>query len=474
MLAPGSAINGLLASLPKSSEGIEESNFTVGLWVPHHFQVRDCLDLCEPHGEVRSVDVVLVEQYGVALVTFFSAVPPSALASLSTMCGEAIMVSRANRLKAGSFSGGVQLGTKEHWPFHRAAQFGEWYGELASVRQDTETTVAHFSDTRCAMRCYRGLQAMHQAAWPPPAAATPAVWEAEQAGDGCESPPSQALRPHMESAGAHPHAPRSYSGSPWPPVFPAAAGGWEPDRTESREPPAAQTPIRPGAQRAGRGPASTRGSSTDLLLIDPRRVEAGEDARCTVMLKNVPDTWTRERICALLDATVPGTYDCVILPLLPFRRHAADFAFVNFLAPRPVAAFHRACNGMVCEGQSEDGGPNVLQVRYSKLQGVKKLVKVWSRLDTAVRYDQQREDRPRGQEGLRAGLLPESSTKSVFSMGAQSNSTHSGPMSSGSSSIPPGRPSRPSQDQGEGRSPPDTAPSTSESSSSDTGGLQIQ
>jgi len=463
MLAPGSAINGLLASLPKSSEGIEESNFTVGLWVPHHFQVRDCLDLCEPHGEVRSVDVVLVEQYGVALVTFFSAVPPSALASLSTMCGEAIMVSRANRLKAGSFSGGVQLGTKEHWPFHRAAQFGEWYGELASVRQDTETTVAHFSDTRCAMRCYRGLQAMHQAAWPPPAAATPpalmpAVWEAEQAGDGCESPPSQALRPHMESAGAHPHAPRSYSGSPWPPVFPAAAGGWEPDRTESREPPAAQTPIRPGAQRAGRGPASTRGSSTDLLLIDPRRVEAGEDARCTVMLKNVPDTWTRERICALLDATVPGTYDCVILPLLPFRRHAADFAFVNFLAPRPVAAFHRACNGMVCEGKSEDGGPNVLQVRYSKLQGVRKLVKVWARLDTAVRCDRGQDGEPRRQ-GCHEHE-EEDNGKSVASGGVQSNSTYSGPVSSGSSSAPPRRPAATAPRRG--------APALQQASPSDT------
>jgi hypothetical protein len=117
----------------------------------------------------------------------------------------------------------------------------------------------------------------------------------------------------------------------------------------------------PAAQHDG---PVTRMSSTDSsvegLAVAPQPAEAawkagggrgaGRSARrlenTTVMLKNLPNNYTRAMLLDLIDAAgFQCRYDFLYLPI-DFRTHAAlGYAFVNFLAESDAEKFHRHMDG---------------------------------------------------------------------------------------------------------------------------------
>jgi len=71
-----------------------------------------------------------------------------------------------------------------------------------------------------------------------------------------------------------------------------------------------------------------------------------ESQRTTVMLRNLPNNYTRAILLSLLDSEgFAGQYDFVYLPI-DFRTHAAlGYAFVNLVLPEQAERLHQRLNG---------------------------------------------------------------------------------------------------------------------------------
>lgn len=95
------------------------------------------------------------------------------------------------------------------------------------------------------------------------------------------------------------------------------------------------TPAPWGGDRAATGAARASASAPTA---------PGE--RTTVMLRNLPNNYTRGILLELLDAEgFQGRYDFVYLPI-DFRTHAAlGYAFINLVAPADAERLHRQING---------------------------------------------------------------------------------------------------------------------------------
>jgi len=117
-------------------------------------------------------------------------------------------------------------------------------------------------------------------------------------------------------------------------------------------------------------------------LIDLNKIVGGIDQRTTIMMKNVPKQWHRRDIRGMLDSVAAGSYDLILTPEMPFRRGVGGTVFVNFT---DVQAIRGVCEAFTAWGVSVPGQSKPLQIRYSKIQGYKKLVKAWGRLDEEFR-----------------------------------------------------------------------------------------
>jgi len=73
---------------------------------------------------------------------------------------------------------------------------------------------------------------------------------------------------------------------------------------------------------------------------------SGSDCRTTVMLRNLPNNYTREMVLAMLDdAGFAGSYNFLYLPI-DFKTQAClGYAFVNLVEPSEVPKFWETFNG---------------------------------------------------------------------------------------------------------------------------------
>ena len=133
----------------------------------------------------------------------------------------------------------------------------------------------------------------------------------------------------------------------------AGLGSSEPEvlRAGQQEVVAAE-PHRPQASRSwGKvvEPASTsKGSASQR--VQPQRpaysLQRSEDERTTVMLRNLPNNYTRATFLGMLDGEgFSGLYDFVYLPMDFDRRANLGYAFVNLCKPETVSRFWKAFDG---------------------------------------------------------------------------------------------------------------------------------
>jgi len=145
----------------------------------------------------------------------------------------------------------------------------------------------------------------------------------------------------------------------------------------------------------GNRPLRTKVSTKEFSKydIDPERIERGEDARTTVMVRNVAGNNARKEFLNLMEKFgLSDRFTFFYMPCKEHRNVLAGFAFVNFVSPLDVhKLFVMVRSGAWREvmSKSQTKAPGV---SYARFQGHEELVEHFS--SSAVLHEQDPEKRP--------------------------------------------------------------------------------
>lgn len=112
----------------------------------------------------------------------------------------------------------------------------------------------------------------------------------------------------------------------------------EPGQTSDNPPPERRAQSAE-AEGAGRESIESFESQVFAFAIQVARVEAGEDVRTTLMVKNIPNKYTQRNLLDLIDASFAGVYDFFYLPIDFKNKCNLGYAFINFREPCTIAHF---------------------------------------------------------------------------------------------------------------------------------------
>ena len=73
--------------------------------------------------------------------------------------------------------------------------------------------------------------------------------------------------------------------------------------------------------------------------IDMKKVLSFEDKRSTLMIKNIPNKFTREKFLEFIDKIFKGTYDLFILPKDGNKNRNFEYSFINFISSYHIPFF---------------------------------------------------------------------------------------------------------------------------------------
>ncbi len=111
------------------------------------------------------------------------------------------------------------------------------------------------------------------------------------------------------------------------------------------------------------------------INVDIKKVICLEDRRTTLMIKNIPNKFTREMILGLINKNFKGAYDLFILPSDANRYKNFGYAFINFTCSYYVPYFYFLFNG---KKWSCTNSQKVCEITYSKIQGKNNLLTHYS------------------------------------------------------------------------------------------------
>ncbi|QCD79613.1 protein MEI2-like 2 isoform X1 [Vigna unguiculata] len=128
---------------------------------------------------------------------------------------------------------------------------------------------------------------------------------------------------------------------------------------------------------AGRGQsrrpdnAGNQMDSKKLYQLDLDKIVSGEDARTTLMIKNIPNKYTSKMLLAAIDESHRGTYDFLYLPIDFKNKCNVGYAFINMVSPSHIIPFYKAFNGKKWEKFNSE---KVASLAYARIQGKAALV----------------------------------------------------------------------------------------------------
>ena len=105
--------------------------------------------------------------------------------------------------------------------------------------------------------------------------------------------------------------------------------------------------------------------------VDIKKVLSMEDKRSTIMIKNIPNKFTREKLLELIDKNFTGTYDLFILPKDGNKNRNFGYAFINFISSYSIPYFFYVFNG---KKWINTNSKKVCEITYSKIQGRNELI----------------------------------------------------------------------------------------------------
>lgn len=65
-----------------------------------------------------------------------------------------------------------------------------------------------------------------------------------------------------------------------------------------------------------------------MYIIDPEKL--ANDPRTTLMIRNIPNKYTKDRLLQLIDVDFMNTYDFFYLPMDFENKCNVGYAFINF------------------------------------------------------------------------------------------------------------------------------------------------
>ncbi|KAF4373220.1 protein MEI2-like 2 [Cannabis sativa] len=105
--------------------------------------------------------------------------------------------------------------------------------------------------------------------------------------------------------------------------------------------------------------------------LDLDKIVNGEDARTTLMIKNIPNKYTSKMLLAAIDEFHRGTYDFLYLPIDFKNKCNVGYAFINMVSPAHIIPFYKAFNGKKWEKFNSE---KVASLAYARIQGKAALV----------------------------------------------------------------------------------------------------
>ena len=105
--------------------------------------------------------------------------------------------------------------------------------------------------------------------------------------------------------------------------------------------------------------------------VDINKVLSLEDKRSTIMIKNIPNKFTKEKLLGLIDKNFKGAYDLFIMPKDGNKNRNFGYAFVNFISSYYLPYFYYMFNG---KKWTETNSKKICEITYSKIQGRYELI----------------------------------------------------------------------------------------------------
>ena len=106
-------------------------------------------------------------------------------------------------------------------------------------------------------------------------------------------------------------------------------------------------------------------------IIDMKKVLSLADTRTTLMIKNIPNKFTREKLLEIMDKEFKGTYDLFILPKDGNKNRNFGYSFINFISSYYIPYFYHVFNG---KKWTDTNSQKVCEITYSKFQGRNELI----------------------------------------------------------------------------------------------------
>ncbi len=125
------------------------------------------------------------------------------------------------------------------------------------------------------------------------------------------------------------------------------------------------------------------------LNVDIKKVICLEDRRTTVMIKNIPNKFSRELLLNIIDENFKKAYDLFILPTDVNGYKNFGYSFINFTSSYYIPYFYSVFNG---KKWSSTNSQKICEITYSKIQGRNNLLSHYSnkiifRNDEAKKYN---------------------------------------------------------------------------------------
>ncbi|KAK8811143.1 hypothetical protein WA538_005304 [Blastocystis sp. DL] len=100
-------------------------------------------------------------------------------------------------------------------------------------------------------------------------------------------------------------------------------------------------------------------------VINLEKVRSGEDSRLTLMLKNIPNDFTQEKMLGILDSVIPNQFDFFYMPV-DFKTNCnLGFGYVSVVSADSLLCLYNSLNGKTW---SNTPSTKVCEVFYARMQ----------------------------------------------------------------------------------------------------------
>lgn len=114
---------------------------------------------------------------------------------------------------------------------------------------------------------------------------------------------------------------------------------------------------------------SLKYKSNDIELM---KILTQEDQRTTLMIKNVPNKFTKEHFLSIFNKRFEGKFNLFLLPTDVKEKKNYGYAFINFISSFYILNFYNTFHGKRWENTNS---VKVCEIVYSKIQGVPRMIK---------------------------------------------------------------------------------------------------